>query len=485
MTRSNLALAVNPRDSRPVFAQIADGIAQAIRVGRLSPGDRLPGSRSLATALDVHRNTVLAAYSELLAQGFLVGEAGRGTFVSAAVPEVKPRRFAPKPEGVAQRPGFALSPKQVVSYHRPELSRGTLSIADGVPDLRLAPVQELSRAYRRALNGADHAVLGYGFERGHPHLRAELAALLNHERGLAVKPEDVLVTRGSQMAIYLAAQAVVAPGSAVAVESCGYPAAWQAFRAAGAELVPIRVDAHGLVVDELAAVAARRRLSAVYVTPHHQYPTLAVLSADRRIALLELARKHRFAVVEDDYDNEIHFHGRPVLPLASADPEGVVVYVGTLSKILAPSLRIGYAVAPRPALDRMAQLRVFIDRQGDTALELAVAELLEDGVIQRHARRMRRIYLGRRDALVASLRARLGDVLSLEPPPGGLALWATVSKDVDVDAWAERSLRKGTHFRSPRFFAFDGRSRPFLRASYAALDERELDEATKRMRAAL
>jgi GntR family transcriptional regulator/MocR family aminotransferase len=485
VTRTNLALALDSSDSRPVFAQIADGLARAIRGGRLSPGDRLPGSRSLAASLAVHRNTVLAAYSELLAQGWIVGEAGRGTFVSSAVPEVNAQRFAPKPEGVAERPGFALPPARVGPYPRPELPRGTLSIADGVPDLRLTPVAELARAFRRAVRGPERAVLGYGFERGHPRLRAELATLLGRERGLPVQPDDVLVTRGSQMALYLAAHAVVAPGTAVAVESFGYPPAWHAFRSTGAELVPIRVDAHGLVVDELAELLQSRRISAVYVTPHHQYPTLAVLSADRRLALLELARKHRFAIVEDDYDNEIHFQGRPVLPLASADRAGVVVYVGTLSKILAPSLRVGYAVAPRLVLDRMAQLRVFVDRQGDSAMELAIAELLEDGVVQRHARRMRRVCMVRRDALVSSLRARLGDVLSFDAPPGGLALWAAVTSDIDVDAWAERSLRKGAYFRSPRFYAFDGRSRSFLRASYAALNEKELDETVKRMKAAL
>lgn len=485
MTRENLALALDPEDARPIFAQIADGIARAIRGGRLSPGDRLPGSRSLADTLSVHRNTVLAAYAELLAQGWIVGENGRGTFVSEAVPEVSARRFAPKSEGVLERPGFALPPARVTSYARPELPRGALSIADGVPDLRLVPVDELSRAYRRAVRGADRRVMGYGFERGHPRLRAEIATLLNRERGLTAKAEDVLVTRGSQMAIYLTAQAVVAPGTVAVVESFSYRPAWEAFRAAGAEIVPVRVDAHGLVVEELAALVEKRRVSAVYVTPHHQYPTLAVLSADRRIALLELARKHRFCIVEDDYDNEIHFQGRPVLPLASADRHGAVVYVGTLSKILAPSLRVGYAVAPRLVLDRMAQLRVFIDRQGDSSLELAIAELLEDGVVQRHTRRMRRVCLARRDALVAALRSRLGGVLSFDAPVGGLALWAAVAPGIDVDAWSERALGKGVHFRSPRYYAFDGRSRSFLRASYAALREEELEEAAKRMRAAL
>ncbi len=174
-----------------------------------------------------------------------------------------------------------------------------------------------------------------------------------------------------------------------------------------------------------------------------------------------------------------------MLPLSSADAAGVVVYVGTLSKVLAPGLRVGYAVAPRHALDRMAALRLFVDRQGDPAMELAIAHLLEDEIVQRHARRMRRVYQTRRDALVRALRSRLGDVLEFDVPPGGLALWAAVSRDVDVEGWAERAFAKGAHFRSPRAFAFDGRSRQFLRASYAALDEQELDEVARRMKAAL
>jgi GntR family transcriptional regulator/MocR family aminotransferase len=486
-TRPALALSLAPSDARPVFAQIADRLVEAIRIGRLSPGDKLPGSRSLAASLEVHRNTVLAAYEELFAQGWITGAAGKGTFVCRTLPEPM-RRSGSSASGIPERPSFALAPPTLALRPSPPghaLPRGTLSIADGVPDLRLVPTAELSRAYRRVLGRADHTVMGYGFPRGHPRLREQIALAVNGNRGLAATPDDVLVTRGSQMGLYLAARTIVAPGSAVAVEHLGYARAWQAFRAAGANLFPVRVDEHGLRVDQLEELSRERQVSAVYVTPHHQYPTHAVLSADRRLALLELARSRRFAIIEDDYDNEIHFHGRPVLPLASADHAGSVVYVGTLSKILAPGLRIGYVVAPRTAIDKMAEFRELIDRQGDPAMELAVAELLEEGAIQRHARRVRRIYLNRRDALAESFRARLGDVLSFDVPAGGMAIWAAVAPDVDVEAWAERSLTAGVYFRSPRSFAFDGRTRPFLRASYAALTEKELDEAVKRMQTAL
>jgi GntR family transcriptional regulator/MocR family aminotransferase len=289
------------------------------------------------------------------------------------------------------------------------------------------------------------------------------------------------------MGFYLAARAIVQPGSVVAVEALGYPPAWAAFRSAGAEVVPIRVDASGLVVSELQELAERRRVAAVYVTPHHQYPTMAVLAADRRLALLELSRKHRFAVVEDDYDNEIHYHGRPVLPLASADTAGSVIYVGTLSKVLAPGLRVGYVVAPPPLIERMAELRRSVDRQGDAAMEYAVAELLEDGILQRHARKMRRIYLARRDALVELLHARFSGVLSFEVPAGGLSLWAHVdpSAGVEVDDWQRAALARGVYFRPPAELAFDGRSRPFVRLSFAPLTEEELKTAVERLRVSL
>jgi len=470
----------------PLFQRIGAALAAAIRAGRLRPGERLPGSRALARSLGVHRNTVIAAYAELARQGWLRADGGRGTFVSEALPDVDPRGFARVRPGVPERPGFPLprAPRAAEPMPWPP-APGVLSLAGGVPDLRLVPAAELARAYRRALGRSGPSVLDYGHERGHPALRAELAAMLNARRGLAAGPDDVFVTRGSQLALYLAARALVRPGDRVAVEALGYAPAWEAFRAAGARLVGVPVDADGLRVDRVRAHAEREGLRAVYLTPHHQYPTTAVLSAERRVALLELAREHGIAIVEDDYDHEMHYEGRPLLPLASADEAGTVVYVGTLSKILAPGLRVGYAVAPRAVLDRMAPLRRAIDRQGDPAVERAVAELLEDGVVRRHARRVRRAYRERRDALAAALRAELPDALDFRLPPGGMALWVRATRGVDVDAWSARAVRAGVQFVPGREFALDGRRRRAARLAYARLAPDELREAVRRLRSAL
>jgi GntR family transcriptional regulator/MocR family aminotransferase len=235
-----------------------------------------------------------------------------------------------------------------------------------------------------------------------------------------------------------------------------------------------------LRVDLLAELAARRRLRAVYVTPHHQYPTTATLGATRRLALLELARRQRFAIIEDDYDHEFHYQGRPVLPLASADEAGVVAYVGTLSKILAPGLRLGYLAAPSALLERCLDERVRLDRQGDLVAECAVAELIEEGELQRHARRMRRIYLGRREALLASLERYLPGTLVATPSSGGMALWAQVH-GVDVERWARLAAEHGLSLWTARSFAFDGKPAPYARLGFAVRSAEESARAIQQL----
>jgi GntR family transcriptional regulator/MocR family aminotransferase len=485
MRSPNLAVPLDAASPVPLFLQIARAVADDVRRGRLRPGDALPGSRTLADALGVHRNTVLAAYRELDAEGFIRTSAARATFVSHDLPEHAPRRLgaAARRDETPARPGFDLAPWR--GAEPPPLPPGVLSMSGGVPDPRLVPTAALARAYRRTLRARGREVLAYGDPRGHERLRVALAEMLRARRGLDATADDIVVTRGSQMAIDLVARALVRPGDVVAVEALGYPPAWDALRLAGATLVPLPVDAAGLSIDALERLAGSRAVRAVYLTPHHQYPTTVTLGAGRRMALLDLARRHRIAVLEDDYDHEFHYEGRPVLPLASADRDGVVVHVGTLSKILAPGLRIGFVVAPRALAERLAALRRVVDRQGDQAIECAVAELVEDGELARHARRVRRIYAARRDALARALERHLGGVLSFAMPAGGMAVWARAPRGVDVDAWAARALERGVSVHPGRRFAFDGRPRRALRLAFAALDERELAEAVRRLAAAL
>lgn len=476
-----LHLPLDRADPAPVAVQIARGLALRMRSGALAPGAPLPGSRTLSEALGVHRNTVLAAYAELASEGWIETAAARGTFVSRELPARPPRRFAAAPPGRAETAGFDLP--AAPDPGATALPPGTLELLGGIPDPRLVPVAALARAYRRALRRREH--LAYGDERGHPRLRAALSRMLGDARGLAIPADAVLVTRGAQMALSLVARGLLAPGDAVAVEDLGYRPAWEAFRAAGLRLVPVPVDGRGLDVEALAALAGPERLRAVYLTPHHQYPTSVALSPARRLALLELARGLRLLVLEDDYDNEFHYQGRPLQPLAAADGAGVVVYVGTLSKVLAPGLRIGFLAGPADAIARLSAHRRFLDHQGDLALEAAVAELLEDGEAQRHVWRTRRVYAARREVLAGALRTELGSALSFVQPPGGIAYWCRVAPGIDADRWAERALARGVAVQEGRRFSFDGDPRPFLRLGFGRLDERELREAVRRLAAAL
>jgi len=466
---------------KPVFRQIAGAIQTDIERGRLRPGERLPSSRTLSVQLGVNRNTVIAAYDELRALGWVAGQPARGMFVASAVDPGPPSFDV----GAVPPPGAGYDlPVSEVPELGPSRAPGLLVLLGGVPELRFLPHVELARAYRKVLKGAGaRQLVDYADPHGDERLRSALGELLARVRGVPAANESICVVRGGQAGIYLAARALLRPGDVVAVEEVGYRPAWQALRLAGARLVSTPVDDQGLDVDALQARCAGERLRAVYLTPHHQCPTTVTLSPERRRKLLALAAAERLIVFEDDYDFEFHYDGRPVLPMASTDTAGVVVYLGTMSKSLAPGLRIGYVVAPPAVVRRIAAYRSYVDRQGDQVLERAVAMLLEDGVLQHHARRALRAYRARRDLLCQLLAKKLPR-LSFRPPTGGMAVWAH-APGVDVDRWVECGLEAGVAFQSARRFTFDGEAREFVRIGFAACDAQELAEATRRMVATL
>lgn len=476
---------LEPNATAPMFVQIARAVAADIRRGRLRPGDLVPSSRVLARTLGVHRNTVIAAYEELTAEGWITTENGRGTFVSKRLPDPRPRPFAPvSPAAIVDRfDAFELGAGMTVD-RCPSGQSATYNLA-GWPDLRLVPAKALARAWRRSIEHRSRSVLSYGPAEGHPRLRAALACMLGATRGLAIDESRLLITRGTQGALAVIAHGLLRPGDVVAVENPGYRRAWQMFSLTGARLIPIEVDAHGLSTDQLATVAEAQPLRAVFVTPHHHFPSTVTLTPARRRHLLDLARKHRFAIIEDDYDHEFHYDGRPILPLASADTTGAVIYVGSLSKTLAPGLRLGYIAATRRVIDHLVEYQSLLDTHGDQVLESAVAELLEDGEVQRHVRRVRRIYHARRDAMAALLARELGAAVSVVVPVGGTALWIRVAADVDIPQWARAAAAQGVIVETGDRFSFDGTPVQYIRLGFAGYRESELAEAVRRLAATL
>jgi GntR family transcriptional regulator / MocR family aminotransferase len=463
----------------PLFLRIGKAITDAIKRGRLVAGDALPSTRALAEQLGVHRKTVVAAYRELAREGWLTTTPAVSTAVSQDLPLLD---FAARARAVKKRAGFDLPLRLLPA---PSASpRARLLLLGGLPEIKLLPRAELARAYRRALLGAGgRSLLDYGSPQGDEQLRAALAQMLKQSRGIAASPDVLNIVRGTQQGLYLAARALLEPGDCVAIEAYSHPAARGALQIAGVVLEPVPVDDAGLDVAALEALCQRRRIKAVYVTPHHQLPTTVTLSAARRLALLALARRRRFMILEDDYDYEFQYEGRPVLPLAYADRDGVVVYFGSLSKILAPGLRIGFVVSTPDVAQRITHYRALLDYQGDRVVERAVADLINSGELERHARRIRRVYRARRDILAQALSRHLPE-LQFTTPHGGLAIWAR-ALGFDTDAWAQRALQESVSFQTASKFACGHVPLDFVRLGFAACTEPQLVEAVRVMQKAL
>ena len=461
----------------PVFLQIAAGLIELIRSGVAPAGARLPGSRGLAEALDVHRKTALAAYEELLAQGWIETRYSRGTFVSRKLPDIAPQHLRSTPEpplaDSASRAGFSFHPDPLL---RLPLFKGsnTLAFDDGFPDVRIAPWDTLNRAYRTAMRqGFRKNLLFYGDTSGEASLRADMCNYLRESRGLNIGVENVLITRGTMMAIYLALQCIVQPGEAVVVGEVSYASCNLIIRQRGAHLLTVPVDEHGIDVEAIGRLCETMPVRMVYVTPHHQHPTTVIMPAERRIRLLQLAQTHGFCILEDDYDYDFHYDSSPILPLAAADTGRHVVYVGSLSKVFSPALRIGYVVAPAEVIETMSQFRRIIDRQGDNLLEAAVATLFREGDMRRHLRKAQKIYHGRRDLFCEQLKSTLGDRVEFSRPTGGLAVWARFDPAISLAALAGRCREKGLWISDGLLY---GAHLNATRLGFGSVNEKEIEQ---------
>lgn len=431
-----------PQDRRPGYLRIAEGLRQAIQSGRLKPGERLPSCRRLAGALGVHRHTVTAATEELVAEGWLEGGARRAHRVCAVLPSIF---FRPRAGRAPPRPQKKLKWRVVRDAEDSHVGGGDgsdpcrFSFAGGVPDLRLFPFEEFRACMAQALRQSPSRLGDYGDPAGHPQFIERMALYLRRVRALTGR--KILVTHGSQEGMYLVGQLLLRPGDKVVVDELGFPSAWEAFRSAGAELVPVRLDAQGMVPQALEAALERHDVRLIYLTPHHQYPTTVTLPAARRLALYELASRKGIPIMEDDYDHEFHFRSHPIAPLASADPSELVIYTSTLSKVMFPSMRLGFLAVPEAIYRPLANLRAVVTRQSNLFLQEAVARWMDDGGFERHLRRMRRVYQERRDVLVGALAAGRARGLPLDwsVPDGGMALWLDCGKDSDLIAREARA----------------------------------------------
>jgi GntR family transcriptional regulator/MocR family aminotransferase len=464
-----------------LYLQIASAIQEGIRKGRLRPGDALPGTRALAEQLGVNRNTTLAAYRELAAEGWVETEPDSGTYVS----DHPPVDLGAGSTIAAADSGSWTSPSPALDepfFQPPAVERDGFQLLPDLPDVRLAPTAAIHRAYGRALRLQQQRALQPGWDpRGHLHLRASLCQLLRELRGLAFEPGNLVLTRGIMDTLHLCSLGLFAPGDAVVVENPGPFRLAESFRHAGARLMSVGVDAEGLDVEALAALMDREPVKLVCVTANAQVPTHARLSAPRRQRLLELARTTGASILEADLSLGFHPEGRPSLALAAEDEEGRVFYLATLEQMLAPGLQVGFLAGPAPDIKAMAKRHQLIEWPGNLLQEASLEELFRDGEIHRHLRRMRKVADERRAALVDRIQLHLGAFADVEDPREGLSLWVSIRQPGRIDAWVDRCAAKGVVFYPGRIYEFLRDPLPFVALGFAAHTVEELNEACGRM----
>ena len=456
-----LEIRVDHKSEKAIYLQIADAIIENIQSGRLKSGDVLPGSRSLADMIHVNRNTIVEALNVLLNEEWILSKERKGTFVADKLPDFsKPRSSS------------------ITSVDtEPEKRNFRIVFDDGYPDSKIAPVTELARGYRQIFNqNARWQMMGYTDEFGQTDFIEAIVRMLNHQRGMQVNSNSVCVTRGSQMAMYLTARCLCQKGDFVMVENPGYQPALKAFEDAGASLLPVSVDKEGLVISDVISYLKKHKVRALYTTPHHQYPTTVTLSLKRRLELIRLSNEYGFTIIEDDYDNEFHFGYRPILPICSFPELRNYVYIGTMSKVVAPALRIGYLTSQDTELiSKIGTLRKIIDVQGDGIMEQAVLQLINDGTIKRHIKRATSHYRAKRDFTVSLLNQYLKDKVTFSVPEGGLAFWIEPNRKVDWQKVSVKMAASGIKILTPDHFGHDPALNG-IRLGYGSLPENDLRE---------
>jgi GntR family transcriptional regulator/MocR family aminotransferase len=471
----------------PMHRQLSQRLREAILAGQFPPGTRLPSTRTLATELGVSRTTALAAYEQLRDEGYLDGRVGAGTTVAdlTGPPPAPP----PSPTRVPGAPALSARGTAVAASRwrlRPATGSGRerpRAFPLGMPALDAFPRQLWTRVLTRRARRSLGDLLGYQDPAGYRPLREAIAAYLGLARGVRCRPDQVLVVSGAQAGIDLAARLLLDPGDPAWVEDPGYYGARGALTAAGARLVPVPVDADGL---DLGA-ARRRRPDArlAYVTPSHQFPVGATMSLGRRLELLAWAESAGGYVLEDDYDSEYRYVGRPLPALQGLDQAGRVVYVGSFSKVLFPSLRVGYLVVPDGLVDAFTAAQRFGEVHVPALEQAALADFIADGHLGRHVRRMRALYAVRGRALIRAIRRQAPDALEVRSAHAGLHLVAWLPPGADDRAAAERAAAAGVEAQALSDHALERPERGGLLLGYAAVPEPEIDRATVRLARAL
>ncbi|BDW92264.1 PLP-dependent aminotransferase family protein [Allomuricauda sp. XS_ASV26] len=471
---------------QPVYVQVAQQIMNAIQRGYLEKGSKLPGTRGLSELLGVHRNTAVAIYDELASQGWVNIIPNRGTFV--VVPENSKVKIKASTQHInrayeyPKAPGFPFQQSFNLSSTKEETT-AKYALSDGKPDLRLHPVHQFSRWYSAAMKRKPLINKWNRTSAFAPSIfSTQLCNYLNATRGFHIEPTHLLNTRSTEMSLYIVSQVLINPGDLVLVGQLSNYVANMIFQQAGAKIKTVPVDDEGLDIGHIMEHYLHENIRCIYVCSNRDYPTTITLSTKRRLQLLELAKIHGFAVIEDDYDHDFQFEGSSMLPMASSDADGNVIYLGKLGQSLFPSFHTGFVVAPEQVITEAKNYLQLLDAQGDLIQEQMLSELISEGEIYRLKKKNIVTYKQRRDTLSALLKQHFANILDWRTPSGGLAVWLRFKTPISLIKLAEEAEKLDLFV--PKTILYQNKATCAIRFGYGHLNEEELKIVMEKLKQA-
>ena len=481
-------LNIDPESTAPIYRQLYTSLRDAILNGQLAPGTQLPSTRALALEIGVARGTILNAYEQLLAEGYVEGEMGGGTYVARELPDellqAPSIQALPLPRN---QNGRTLSQRGMAMASTAYTSSFDLSpvrvFRPGLAALDAFPLKIWSQITSRHARRRSYDLLNYGDPAGYKPLRQAIAAYLGPVRAVKCDYEQVIIVTGSHQALDLSARVLMDTGDDVLIEDPCYLGAKGALLGAGAHLIPIPVDKEGMQITSDMVRSATARVA--YVTPSHQYPLGVTMSLARRLALLEWARRAKAWILEDDFDSEFRYKGRPLAALQGLDTSGRVIYIGTFSKVLFPALRVGYMVVPPDLVDGFVSARTTIDLHPPTIGQVILTDFLDEGHFGRHIRRMRELYAGRQAALVSAVEQELKGLLEVSSNEAGMYLIGWLLHDQDDQIASEVAEVFGIEAPPLSTFRIERGNPQGLLLGYTAFREDEIRTGVQRLAQAM
>lgn len=463
------------KSTKKLYLKIAQAIRCSIEKGNVTPREKLPSARMLATQLSVNRHTVMAAYNELVAQGWVETKPRQGYRVADTLPiycstntNQQPPKRVPQHQWRLAKENDAISALAASQYQ--------FNFAGGTPDIDLFPFKEFRGFMSDALNRPNINELNYGDNNGFAPFIKEVSTYLRRVR--SINNKEIIVVNGTQEALYILSQVLIKRGDKVAVESLGYQPAWRAFENAGAQLIAVKQTNHGIDVEHFEQLIQTNSIRLLYLTPLHQYPTTTTLAMSKRKKIYLLAQQNNIAIIEDDYDHEFHYNSQPLAPMAANDPSNLVIYLASFSKIMFPGIRLGIIAVDRSLSQHLVNYRSLVNHKVNIPLQDALARWMKEGGFERHLRKSTRRYQKRRQCMVDMLNEFIdeGMNISFSVPAGGMALWVNVGGN--AQRIAQLAQQQGIFLLAENAFHLDKKrdQDKYIRLGFAGQDEQKIRE---------